>query len=138
MLFGGRAMQGDAQALATEGVEVQATVTDRRIVEERDRQSDGDVRTTTKYYFGLSFQTADGTDVQIEELVGRDQYEAVESGGTIALFYLPTRPDFVEFNRGDKLKATGFLRWMGLGLLALAIVLAGVTVFLKRRPAAEV
>ena len=136
LLLLGRSAAADARLLAAEGVPVAATVTDRTITETRSRDSNDRLRTTTSYRITLTFATAAGETVTVDHPVSKARFDGLADGQITEVFYAPSRPTLVSFERGDAEAGVGFFGVMAaiFGLVGLGIGWLGLT--LRRRMAA--
>lgn len=138
--FAAGSVAREAELLAAEGKEAEATVTDRRVVESRDvkRDSDGDTRIETDidYYLTLVFATADGTTVEIEKSVSNHVFNKHDTGDTLSIRYASSDPTVTEFEKGSREGEADIFKWLSWGFGALCVVLVGAGVMLRRKPAA--
>lgn len=128
---------GDAALLEAEGKPAVATVTDQRVVESRDKDSDGDTRITVNYYITLSFKPeGDSAEVQTEALVPKARYDVLGVGDQVDIFYAASRPTLIELTRGETAANAGILRLVSYILWAVALGLAvlGVSLWRRARP----
>lgn len=139
MFLAAGALDADAALLAREGQEVQAEVLDRRITERIEVDRDKDLnsplreRKVTTYHLRLAYVTAAGERIETEVAVSRARYEAAETGGALRLFYAPSKPTVIEFERGEAAAEARAFRWVFWGLGVLSLGLAGLGVWLRRR-----
>lgn len=129
----------EADLLASEGMEAEATVTDSRIVEIRktDRDSDGFTRTETDidYYLTLEFVTAEGKTIELEKSVSNAQYNKHDKGDKLTLRYAKSDPTVIEFEKGSRAGDAGIFKWLSWGLGALGVILGGAATLLLRKRA---
>lgn len=131
----GRQAAADARLLAAEGVAVEATVGTRTVTETRSRDSDDRMRTTRSYRVELSFTTAEGKAVEVERGVSEAQFDSLEEGQLVQVFYVPSRPTLVGFEKGGDMGGAWILWGIGavFGLVGLGLGLGGRA--LKRKVA---
>lgn len=131
-----QSLGASAQRLAEGGQEIEAVITDKRIVEREEIDRDGDRRRSTNHYLTVSFTPSSGEAVTADELVGQTRYDAVQVGQKVTLYYLPEEPTLFEFARGDKASDAGVFRWLAIGLAGAGCAAAVGAFLLRGRPAA--
>ena len=134
--FVAQSLDATARRLAEGGQEIEAVITDKRIVEREEVDNDGDRRRSTNHYLTVSFTPPSGETVVADELVGQPRYDAAQIGQKVTLFYLPEEPTLFEFERGDKASDAGVFRWISIGLGGVGIAVALGAFLLRGRPAA--
>jgi hypothetical protein len=84
------------------------------------REPDGDKKIS--YWLTLEFITGLGEQMSVRRSVGKSQYQSVQEGGKLTLFYLASEPDKIELSQGSYLKGARVTQWIALlaGLIWLA------------------
>jgi hypothetical protein len=123
----GQQAAADARLLAAEGVAVEATVGTRTVTETRSRDQDDRMKTTRSYRVELRFTTAEGKAVEVERGVSQAQYDRLEEGQPVEIFYVPSRPTLVGFEKGGDTGGAWVLWGIGavFGLVGLGLGLGG-------------
>jgi Protein of unknown function (DUF3592) len=141
MYLAAGAADKDAALLAREGQEIEATVTDRRIVEKVEIIRDDDdrnglrdrERVVTTYYLTVSFRPEGAEQVTVERSVPQSRYNATSGAEKITVFYAPSQPTLFEFQRGETAGNAKIFRWASLGLAVLGIGAMAAGFYLWRR-----
>jgi hypothetical protein len=131
------AVAKDARLLAAEGTEIEAEVLDRRIVEkieydDDDKSSGSRTRKTTTYCLTIAYSPSENERIEMETSVSQARYETSGTGAKIKLFYAPSNPRLIEFEKGEKAKSASFLRWFGMGLAVMAVGLAALGIYMRK------
>ncbi|MCX7287963.1 MAG: DUF3592 domain-containing protein [Rhodobacterales bacterium] len=138
IFLAGRSAAADARLLAAEGVPAVATITNRTVTETRSRDTQERWKTTTSYSVELAFTTATGKSVTVERFVDKGRFDSLREGAEVEIFYLPSRPDLVGFEKGSASAGLGIL-WVFVGVFGLIGVGIGwLGLALRRQMAAVV
>jgi hypothetical protein len=116
---------GTAARLDRDGMDTQATVLDRRIVQVRD--SDGN--SSTEYRVRVEFRTISGETVEASFDVRRSTYDSTQQGRTLPVRYLPDDPTVSELERGTMRTGGRIFTFVSFMLLMTAL---GVGLWLGR------
>ncbi len=144
MYWASGAVGEDAKRLAAEGQEIEAEVIGRRIVEkiEYDRDSNSNSnssfnreRKTTTYYVTIAYNPTGNERIEKETTVSRSRYEALGDGAKVKIFYAPSDPQLIEFEKGEKAGEAKFFFWISLVVGTLAVGLLGLGLYLRRSSA---
>lgn len=99
-----------ARQFDAEGREAVGEVRFKEVVIGTD--SDGDE--TRDYYLTLDFETRAGAAITVERSVGRAFYRATDIGDDLPLWYLESRPERIELERGENRRTSNVTQVMAL------------------------
>lgn len=120
---------GDAaRLLAEEGREAEAEVLDLRREETRKVDDDGRVRFDIEHFVTVRFDTPGRRGVEVEAMVSAARHDGLRRGDRIVIRYAASDPGVIEFEAGERAQEAAFLRWVVLGLGAIALGLGVLAV----------
>ncbi len=107
-----------AKRYEAEGRRVVALITTKEKTVRRD--SDGDRKVS--YWLTLEFVAGLGEAITVRQSVGKGQYNSLQEGDELPLFYLASKPGKVELTQGSHRKGARITQWFALiaGLIWLA------------------
>jgi Protein of unknown function (DUF3592) len=136
----------DAKLLAAEGREIEAEVLNRRIVEtieyDRDTGSNSNSsfdrqRKKTTHYVTLAYNPSENERIEMETSVSQSRYQALGNGAKVKIFYAPSNPQLIEFEKGEKAGEAKLFSWISIGLMVVAVGMAALGIYLRRPSAAS-
>ncbi len=99
-----------ARRFENEGRRAVALITNKEKTVRRD--SDGNDK--VNYWLTLDFVTGLGEAITVRQSVGHGQYNSLQEGGELPLYYLVSEPGKVELTQGSHRKGARITQWIAL------------------------